>query len=138
MPIQGTNHAGGPCPTIQCCPMPVSRCSSWEISRGHQSARSDYFRRIGRGPQRSLNTHFGGNPIAAALFSALQIVRIGLVLSNLVLDAERVENTHGIGFHGRCFHARTYSMLNVEGKSSSFGIPIHSGIVSLSKIRKSG
>ena len=36
------------------------------------------------------------------------------------------------------FHARTYSTLNVEGKSLSSGIPNHSGIVSLSKIRKSG
>jgi hypothetical protein len=31
-------------------------------------------------------------------------------------------------------YARTYSMLNVEGRSSSLGIPIHSGIVSLSKV----
>ena len=33
------------------------------------------------------------------------------------------------------FHALTYSMLNVEGKSSSLGIPNQSVIVSLSKIR---
>ena len=33
------------------------------------------------------------------------------------------------------FHARTYSTLNVEGKSLSSGIPNHLGIVSLSKIR---
>jgi len=36
------------------------------------------------------------------------------------------------------FHALTYSTLNVEGKSSSLGIPIQSGIVSLSKVSKSG
>jgi hypothetical protein len=29
-------------------------------------------------------------------------------------------------------------MLNVEGKSSSFGIPNQSGMVSLSNVRKSG
>ena len=34
--------------------------------------------------------------------------------------------------------ARTYSTLNVEGKSLSSGMPNHSGIVSLSKIRNSG
>jgi hypothetical protein len=36
------------------------------------------------------------------------------------------------------FHARTYSTLNVEGKSLSLGIPNQSGIVSLSKINASG
>lgn len=34
--------------------------------------------------------------------------------------------------------ARTYSTLNVDGKSASLGMPNHSGIVSLSKIRKRG
>ena len=33
------------------------------------------------------------------------------------------------------FHALTYSTLNVDGRSASSGMPNHSGIVSLSKIR---
>ncbi len=33
------------------------------------------------------------------------------------------------------FHALAYSTLNVDGKSSSLGIPNQSGIVSLSKVR---
>ena len=37
-----------------------------------------------------------------------------------------------------CFQTRTYSILKVEGRSASFGMPNHSGMVSLSKIRKSG
>jgi hypothetical protein len=28
-----------------------------------------------------------------------QIVRVNLVLANRVMDTERVENTHGVGFH---------------------------------------
>jgi hypothetical protein len=37
-----------------------------------------------------------------------------------------------------CFQARTYSMLNVEGKSASSGMPNQSGMVSLSKMRQRG
>ena len=49
-------------------------------------------------------------------------------------------NIHRVDRDGCCmayllFHARTYSMLNVDGKSLSLGIPNHSGMVSLSNVR---
>jgi len=56
---------------------------------------------------------------------------------------EALEKT-GRQVHAYCFRARdavqarTYSMLNVEGRSASLGIPNHSGMVSLSKWRLRG
>ena len=78
----------------------------------------------------------------------LELTLADLAASDLVIavkEAEHRSTSDPSGENGGhlsslyfFFHALTYSTLNVEGKSSSFGIPIHSGIVSLSKVSKSG